>query len=139
MSCPNLAAVLSKDRSKTMRCLFYGFFAAFLLLSMSVSPTVAARDASPEAGSAVADLGLPTLDVTVTADGYEGIPESLEAGRYLVTVSASEDTGEFGGGVSFIQPAGMTGDEFISMLGEVLGPPDESGVGAAAATPIEGG
>jgi hypothetical protein len=82
---------------------------------------------------------LPTLDITVTASGYEGIPESLEAGRYLVTVTAGEDTGEFGGGVAFLQPAGMTGDEFIEMLGQLSGPPDESGVGSAAATPIEGG
>lgn len=84
-------------------------------------------------------LDLPTLDVTVTANAYEGVPESLEAGRYLVTVTAGEDTGEFGGGVAFLQPAGMTGDEFITMLGEMMGPPDESGVGSAAATPIAGG
>lgn len=87
----------------------------------------------------LSSVDLPTLDVTVTASGFEGIPESLEAGRYLVTVTAGEDTGEFGGGVAFLQPAGMTGDEFISMLGGMMGPPDESGVGSAAATPMEGG
>ena len=78
-------------------------------------------------------LDLPTLDVTVTADGYEGIPDSLEAGRYLVTVTAGEDTGEFGGGVAFLQPSGMTGDEFIAMLGEMMGPPE----GEMAATPMD--
>jgi hypothetical protein len=98
---------------------------------------LAAQEATP--ASAFADLDLPTLDVNVTADAYEGIPESIEAGRYLVTVSVSEDAGEFGGGVAFIQPSGMTGDEFVAMLGELMGPPDESGVGAAAATPVEGG
>jgi hypothetical protein len=87
----------------------------------------------------LSSVDLPTLDINVTANGYEGIPESLEAGRYLVTVTAGEDTGEFGAGVAFIQPAGMTGDEFIEMLGQMSGPPDESGVGSAAATPIEGG
>ncbi len=80
-------------------------------------------------------LDLPTLDVTVTASGYEGIPETLEAGRYLVTVNSGEDVGEFGGGASFIQPAGMTGDEFVAMLGE-MGPPSE---GQAAATPMDAG
>ncbi len=120
-----------------MRRLMFGFLAVLLMLPMTVLSALAAQDATPE--SAFADLGLPTLDVTVTADAFEGIPESVEAGRYLVTVTALEETGEFGGGVAFIQPAGMTGDEFIDMLGEVSGPPDESGVGSAAATPIEGG
>lgn len=87
----------------------------------------------------LSSVDLPTLDITVTADTYEGIPESLEAGRYFVAITAGEDTGEFGAGVAFLQPAGMTGDEFITMLGEMMGPPDESGVGSAAATPMEGG
>lgn len=87
----------------------------------------------------LSSVDLPKLDITVTASGYEGISDSLEAGRYLVTVTAGDDVGEFGGGVAFLQPAGMTGDEFITMLGEMMGPPDESGVGSAAATPIEGG
>lgn len=120
-----------------MRRLFFGFLGALLIFPLSMMSVLAAQDATPE--SAFADLGLPTLDVTVTADAYEGIPESIEAGRYLVTVSVSEDAGEFGGGVAFVQPDGMTADEFISMLGELLGPPDESGVGVAASTPVEGG
>jgi len=104
-----------------------------------VMPAVA-QEATPGAASPFAELGLPTLDVTVTGTGYEGIPDSIEAGRYLVTITAGEDTAETGGGgVAFLQPAGMTGDEFITMLGELSGPPDESGEGAAAATPIDGG
>ena len=100
-----------------------------------------AQEATPGA-SGLTDLGLPTLDVTVTGTGYEGIPESLEAGRYLVTVTASEDTGEEGGGVAFVQPSGMTADEFLGLLS---GPPDETGVGEASpianadATPAQGG
>ena len=74
-----------------MRRLFFGFLAALLFLPMSVASVLAAQDATPAtADSAFADLGLPTLDVTVTADAYEGIPESIEAGRYLVTVTALE-------------------------------------------------
>ena len=93
---------------------------------------VAAQEATPESG--LADLGLPTLDVTVTATGYEDIPESLEAGRYLVTVTVQEDAGEFGGGVAFIQPLGMSAEEFLGLLS---GPPDETGVGAVPGTPID--
>ncbi len=114
-----------------------------LLLAMSMlAPVVSAQDATP-AASGLADLGLPTLDVTVTATGYEGIPESLEAGRYLVTITAAEDTGEFGGSVAFVQPSGMSADEFLGMLAGP--PPDESGGGSASpvadagATPAEGG
>ena len=106
---------------------------ATLLLFSGTLPALARQDATPASG--LADLGLPTLDVTVSAAGYEGIPDTLEAGRYLVTVTAAEDTGEFGGGVGFIQPAGMSADEFLGLL---AGPPDETGVGAAAATPFSG-
>jgi hypothetical protein len=115
---------------KLMRRLVFGFLGALLVFPLSMMSVLAAQDATPE--SAFADLGLPTLDVTVTADGYEGIPESLEAGRYLVTVTAAEDV-EFGGGVAFIQPEGMSADEFLSLL---AGPPDETGVGAVPGTPI---
>ncbi len=114
--------------------------AALLLLIIGAMPAAARQDATPTSG--LADLGLPGLDVTVTADAFEGIPDQLEAGRYLVTITAAEDT-EFGGGVAFIQPA-VSADEFMTALG---GPPDETGVGAAATpmtaapegTPAEGG
>jgi len=121
-----------------MRHVLTSLLSLCLILSLGAASALA-QDATPTTDSPFADLGLPTLDISVTADAYEGIPASLEAGRYLVTVTAGEDTGEFGGGVAFIQPAGMTGDEFVGLLGELAGPPDESGVGSAAATPIEGG
>ena len=102
-----------------------------LALQGDATPAAAQQDATPE--SAFADLGLPTLDVTVTASGYEGIPEELEAGRYLVSVTASEDAGEEGGAVTFVQPAGVTAEEFV---GAISGPPDETGADAAAGTPL---
>ncbi len=108
------------------------FVGALLLLIAGSLPASALQDATPETG--LADLGLPTLDVTVTGTGYEGIPETLEAGRYLVTVTVNEDAGEFGGGVAFIQPSGMSAEEFLSVL---AGPPDETGVGAVPGTPID--
>lgn len=107
-------------------------FAALLMALSLFAPTVTAQDATPGAASPFADLGLSTLDITVTATGYEGIPDSIEAGRYLVTISAAEDTGQDGGGVAFIQPSGMSADEFLGLL---AGPPDETGVGAVASTP----
>jgi hypothetical protein len=118
---------------RIMRRLF-SVFAVLLSLSL-LGPATTAQEATPGT-DALADLGLPTLDVTVTADAYEGIPESIEAGRYLVTVSVTGDAAEFGGGIAFLQPpADMTAEAFMSAF---MAPPDATGVGAVAATPIEG-
>ena len=114
-----------------MRRNMFALVGVVLLLIVGMMPAVAHQEATPESG--LAELGLPVLDVTVTASGFEGIPESLEAGRYLVTVTPAEDTGEDGGGVSFLQPAGMSAEEFLGLLS---GPPDETGVGAVPSTPI---
>jgi hypothetical protein len=48
---------------------------------------------------------------------------------------AAEDAGEFDGGVAFVQPTEMSADEYLALM--MSGPPDVSGVGAAAAIPIE--
>jgi hypothetical protein len=118
-----------------MRRLLFAILSLFMLLPMTAA-SILAQDATPGPSAAFAGLDLPTLDVTVTASAFEGVPDTLEAGRYLVSVTASEDTGEFGGGLAFVQPpSGMTADEFLAMM---MGPPDESGVGAVAATPVEG-
>jgi hypothetical protein len=98
-------------------------------------PVAVAQDATPT--NAFAEIDLPELQVAVTETGYEGIPDELAAGRYLVTVTVAEELAEFGGGIAFVQPpADMATDEFITAY---TTPPDESGVGDAAATPIEGG
>ena len=103
---------------------------ALLLSLASVLPVAAWQEATPESG--FADLGLPTLEVNVTTTGFEGIPEQLEAGRYLVTVNAAADT-EFGGAVGFVQPGGMSAEEFLSALS---GPPGGGdAVGTPGATP----
>lgn len=86
---------------------------------VTASVTATAQDAAP-----FADLGLPELNVTVSDTAYEGIPEETEAGRYLVTVTADEET-EFGGGVGFVKPEGMSAQEFLQMA---AGPPDIAGV-----------
>ncbi len=113
-----------------------------LFLPMNMASVVAAQEGTPESG--LAALGLPSLDVTITAQGYEGIPESLEAGRYRVTLAVDEAVGEFGGSIEFAQPVGVTADEYIAASAP---PPEEDdaapieGTPALApdATPTEGG
>lgn len=92
---------------------------SFILGSPSV---VAAQDATPDAASPFAGLGLPTLDIAATPDGLEGFPEQLDAGRYHVRFTVGEDV-EGGSGFETIQPTGMTAAEFL----------------AAAAGPEDGG
>jgi hypothetical protein len=70
----------------------------------------------------LASAGFPTLDVTITASGFEGIPETLEAGRYLINATAADDVTE-GVAVAFLQPYEMTADEFFMNIGG--GPPPE--------------
>jgi hypothetical protein len=94
-----------------------------LLSLFGTSVVASAQDATPESG--LASVGLPTLDVTVTADTFEGIAESIPAGRYLVTVSVAEENAE-GGGVGFIQPVGVSADEFIAAFGPSATPAEES-------------
>lgn len=103
-----------------------------LVVVVGIAPA-SARQSTPESGLSAA--GLPTLEVTVTATAYEGIPETLEAGRYHVIVTAAADGPEFGGGIAFTQPSGMTADEFLAALS---GSPGESGAPPAAETPAEG-
>lgn len=115
-----------------MRRTFVSLLGALLLLVVGAIPAGALQDAE----APFADLGLPELDVTITAAGFEGIGESLEAGRYVVTATATEDSGEFGSAVAFVQPSGMTAEEFLAGLG---GPPEESAGEALEGTPAEGG
>jgi hypothetical protein len=116
--------------------------AAVLTVLPAPALRVVAQDATPSTRG-LADWGLPALDITVSSTGYEGIPEALDAGRYLVTVTATDDTGEFGVGVGFVQPAGMSAEDFLSLL---AGPPADatsddaaSPVADTEATPADAG
>jgi len=103
-----------------MRRIVFALIAALLVLPLGIGSIAVAQDASPVSESPFATLGLPELTVTISADGYEGIPESLPAGRYLVTVVATDETSNNGGaGVSFVQPAGLSGQEFVDILGQM--------------------
>ncbi len=81
---------------------------AFLAFGRSIP------DARAQAAD-LASLGYPTLDVTITADGFAGIPETLAAGRYLLNATA-ESLAE-GGAVAFLSPHDMSPDEFFAFLG----------------------
>lgn len=104
-----------------MRRTIFVVLGAILTFSTSLSPVLAAQDATPTTmGSAFADLGLPELEITATAFEFTGIPDELDAGRYLITLTAEADV-DFGAGIEFIQPSGVSVDEFVEML---AGPPD---------------
>ncbi len=99
------------------RTRFTGVLAALLstmLFIPGLLTTATAQDAAtPPAGAAWADLGLPGLNLTYGAEAIEGMPESLVASRYLVTVTGDANVAlEHDGGVMFVQlPEGMTFDE----------------------------
>jgi hypothetical protein len=57
-----------------------------------------AQDATPEAESLFADLGLPELTVTVTEEGFELSESEVEAGRYLVHLVNETDNPEVAAG-----------------------------------------
>lgn len=118
-----------------MRRYLFMLFAALLFIPLSVGSAVGAQDASPVTDSPFTGLGLPELTITISADGYDGIPESIPAGRYLVTILATDETANNGGaGVSFVQPAGMSGQEFLDVLGQ-MGSAGDSAATAVTGTP----
>jgi hypothetical protein len=103
----------------TTRRSFVGAAAALgssvFLANAGLSSAFAAQEATP--GDDLSALGLPSLDVHVTGTGFEGIPASLVAGRYHLHVTIAEELLEQGGGgVAFVQPAGMTGEEFLEAV-----------------------
>jgi len=90
--------------------------------------------ASAQETTDLSTLGYPELDVTVTDSGFEGVPATTAAGRYLlkVTNSNSDQSGNVGA-VAFLSPtpAGVSVDELMALVGG-------SGGGAPEATPAGG-
>lgn len=89
----------------------------------------------------LASLGLPTLDLTLSGGGFEGMPESIDAGRYLITLTVPEDM-EFGGSAAFVSPGpNSTVDDLLMIMGGGGGTPEASPVAdaSAAASPEAGG
>jgi len=80
----------------------------------------AARVVAAQGSTDLTGLGLPTLDINVTANAFEGMPDELAAGRYLLTVTLASGVDE--GGAAFVQPpAGMSAQEFLDALGGLGG------------------
>ena len=124
--------VRSVSQGITRRQLVAGSAFAGAALAMPSLRTAVAGQAD------LASNGYPTIDVTVHADSFEGIPETLEAGRYLVTITIGDDVKE-GGTLAFLKPYEMTADEFFAFLG--AGAPPAEASPAAEASPVaeEGG
>jgi hypothetical protein len=115
-----------------MRRVSLGVLTALLTFSLLLMPGAVAQEATPQAESPFAELGLPELDIIATVDGLDGFPGQVEAGRYLVRVTADEEL-EFGGGFELVQPSGITAAEFLEMMGP---PSEEAGAAAVEATPV---
>lgn len=81
-------------------------------------------------GGHLEDLGLPALNVTVTADGFEGLPAELAAGRYLLTTSLADGV-EFGAAGFASPPAGMTAEQLLEAIGGGAAAPSGSPEAAA--------
>jgi hypothetical protein len=104
-------------------------------------PRAQAQSSTPAAGGPFAALGYPELAVTITDDGFEGIPDSLPAGRYLVTATgkttkeASPD--QQPPTVAFVSPtpAGVSAADFLNIIS---GPPPSASP-EAGGTPEAGG
>jgi hypothetical protein len=83
--------------------------------------TAAAQDATPEAVAVPAgwaDLGLPEINLTI-GEGIEGMPETIEAGRYLVTVSGEPGPEDFAIGAVFLQlPEGLAYEDAMAQAAE---------------------
>lgn len=102
--------------------------------ALAVPTAAAAAQATPETEpvNPFSDLGLPQIDITMTDTAFEGVPSELDAGRYVVALTA-ETTDEMGGGGAFLQiPAGMTTTEFI----EFVAPPSATPMALAEASPV---
>jgi hypothetical protein len=111
----------------TRRTLVIGSVAASVAAALPAS-TVAARArqaASPEAGgSALADLDLPEITVTIAADAFTVSESEIAAGRYLVTVENQHE--EILAAVFQEMPDDATIEEMTALLTdtEVTAPPD---------------
>ncbi len=115
--------VSTRSRITAIPVLAAGAFAASLPLSIRAL----AQDASPEAATnPFADLGLPEIELNFTSSEVTGMAESVEAGRYLVTIHGEPTEQDYAFGPMFLRvPDDMTMDDFAAAAGEATdGPPD---------------
>ena len=117
--------VSTRSRITSIPVLAAGMFAASLPLSLKAL----AQDASPEAAAVenpFADLGLPEIELEFTSAEVTGMPESVEAGRYLVIIHGEPTAEEWAFGPMFLQlPEGMTMEDLAAAAAEATdGPPE---------------
>lgn len=80
-------------------------------LVMPLGGTRAQQSADPSfSNEKLPGLGLPEMDLTQTADGLEGVPASVEAGRYLVHYTSADVIGYL---LFAQQPEGLTEEAAI--------------------------
>lgn len=84
----------------------------------SIRGALAATSIPQPSGStapSLTDVRLPKLTLTVTARRVRGVPATIKAGRYLLTVIGDPPSPTSPGGVMLIQlPAGMTLDQAMA-------------------------
>jgi len=98
-------------------------------------------------GSDFTTLGYPELKVNITDTGYEGIPDSLPAGRYLLTATTATavptdmSSDQSPPAVAFISttPAGVSAADFLQMMGGGGAPPAGATPEMGGGTPAAGG
>jgi hypothetical protein len=130
------------SRPVTRREFALGSAAAAAFALLPARSLVLAQDATPGAGAAdFASLGYPELKVTITDTGYEGIPDTLPAGRYLLTATAKTTTEPSPDAnpptVAFLSPtpAGMSAADFVQMFAPPAGASPEA-MGSPEAMPM---
>jgi hypothetical protein len=110
------------------------------LLSLPASRALATQ--TPAASADLGSLGLPTLDITINADSFDGGPTETAAGRYLVNATLGTGAEPGMASVMFVQPpAGMSAEEFLNGVMSAVGGPSASPAASpdASASPEAGG
>lgn len=104
----------------TRRQFVLGSAAGATLLSLGAPRVLLAAQA---ASSGLDALGYPTLNLTVSESGYQGMPSSTAAGRYLVRLTGNGINEPAAAGFMSPVTAGKTVQEVISFLASAGGPP----------------
>lgn len=118
--------VSTRSRITSIPVLAAGMFAASLPTSLKA---FAYQDAGPGAGDVenpFANLGLPGIELQFTSAEVTGMPESIAAGRYLVTIHGEPTPEDWAFGPLFLQlPEGMTMEDLAAAAAEATDSPPE--------------
>ncbi|HEX3302350.1 MAG TPA: hypothetical protein VHR64_05665 [Thermomicrobiales bacterium] len=89
------------------------------------------RVASAQAAGDFSAMGYPELAITMTDTGFENVPKSTEAGRYLLKLTSNLTSNNNGGAIGLFSPtaAGVSVKAALKIIGAA---------GAAEATPAGG-